>query len=554
MTRKKVRQTALRKGFSFLFTGSVRRVAATIALAAILPAVGIILFVALTDREQSLREAESGAIHLVQDAEEDQEGTAQSVRQFLTALSKNPHLQNEGGCTPAFLADVAATNPLISTLFVVNATGETVTASAPAASESLGDHDYFKRAIATDSFTVGECQIDKASHPVLPFACPLHDAKGAVTGAVCATIDLQRVYQIFVQASLPQDSVLSVTDRNGVCLCRFPAETSAPQPLGLPPALFRAIERSGGQGTALLTGPKGVKRIYAFTQLKLAPDDPPYGTAIVEVPEKTWFAQANSRFTREMLFLPLALAWALITAWILGSRMLNNILEARARRRENADRIIRHNLKSPLASLAYMPALLLNDANLTAGQCEHLTTMQDTILRMLHNIDLSTAVSKMEDQTYHSDMSPFNLAAVVRLVVHESAPFARSRQVGIAALLDQAPLGENASFLLPGERDFCIIMLENLMKNAIEASPPGETVRVSLDSGARTLVLSNKGEVPPAIRSRFFEKYATAGKKWGSGLGAYSAWLIATTMGWDIRLDTSVAGQTAISIRFPRVK
>jgi signal transduction histidine kinase len=73
------------------------------------------------------------------------------------------------------------------------------------------------------------------------------------------------------------------------------------------------------------------------------------------------------------------------------------------------------------------------------------------------------------------------------------------------------------------------------------------------DPGAKVAVC-NQGEVPPEIRDRFFEKYATAGKKQGTGLGTYSAKLIARTHGGDVALDTSEPGFTSVIVSFPAEK
>jgi len=96
-------------------------------------------------------------------------------------------------------------------------------------------------------------------------------------------------------------------------------------------------------------------------------------------------------------------------------------------------------------------------------------------------------------------------------------------------------------------------ILVNLIKNALEALPgPGETtVSISLDGQVR-VDIANPGEVPAEVRDRFFEKYATAGKDAGTGLGTYSARLMARAMGGDVELDCSRPGQTTVSVRFVR--
>jgi len=246
---------------------------------------------------------------------------------------------------------------------------------------------------------------------------------------------------------------------------------------------------------------------------------------------------------------------ALVTAWTLGKRLfgppIDRELKATEQHRENVNRIILHNLKSPLVSLIYLSDMLRNDPDLTGEQREHMAMIGDACRKMSRAVNTSQTLYQIEDQAYQGSMASFNLMAAISLIVEETALNVRKRQVDIAVLLDGRPPDQNASFVLRGERDLCIIMLENLLKNAVEASHPNETVLVTLDRRARTLVIRNKGEVPRAIRDHFFEKYVTAGKKEGTGLGTYCAQLIATALHWNIRLDTSVAGQTSIVVRFP---
>jgi len=78
-------------------------------------------------------------------------------------------------------------------------------------------------------------------------------------------------------------------------------------------------------------------------------------------------------------------------------------------------------------------------------------------------------------------------------------------------------------------------------------------VTVSLSETATlNVAIANAGAVPQSIRSRFFEKYATAGKKDGTGLGTYGARLIAETHGATIAMTTSETRGTVVSIAFPK--
>eukprot|EP01032_Pedospumella_encystans_P038450 gene38450-43558_t len=71
-------------------------------------------------------------------------------------------------------------------------------------------------------------------------------------------------------------------------------------------------------------------------------------------------------------------------------------------------------------------------------------------------------------------------------------------------------------------------LLHNLVKNACEAAPERSRVSATLyaDSPLRIEIV-NKGVIPEPIRERFFDKFVTDGKAGGTGLGTYSARLLA---------------------------
>jgi two-component system sensor histidine kinase/response regulator len=72
-------------------------------------------------------------------------------------------------------------------------------------------------------------------------------------------------------------------------------------------------------------------------------------------------------------------------------------------------------------------------------------------------------------------------------------------------------------------------------------------------SGESAIIrIHNTGSVPVDIRETFFEKYSTSGKPGGTGLGTYSARLIAETLGGDIKLETSDETGTSITIELPK--
>jgi nitrogen-specific signal transduction histidine kinase len=80
----------------------------------------------------------------------------------------------------------------------------------------------------------------------------------------------------------------------------------------------------------------------------------------------------------------------------------------------------------------------------------------------------------------------------------------------------------------------------------------GNTFVVAPGPGSLHVVIDNEDEVPLTMRGRFFDKYATAGKADGTGLGTYSIRHMAAVPGGDAAIATG-DGHTRLTITLPWV-
>jgi signal transduction histidine kinase len=88
-------------------------------------------------------------------------------------------------------------------------------------------------------------------------------------------------------------------------------------------------------------------------------------------------------------------------------------------------------------------------------------------------------------------------------------------------------VGTDAPLAL-GDAMLTYSLLNNLIKNACEAAPERTRVIATLYAGSPLRIeIVNKGAIPEPIRERFFDKFVTDGKSGGTGLGTYSARLLA---------------------------
>lgn len=229
----------------------------------------------------------------------------------------------------------------------------------------------------------------------------------------------------------------------------------------------------------------------------------------------------------------------------------NAALREAIRVREEVERIARHDLKTPLASIASVPRLLREHRAPSPREEELLATVEHAAQRVLSMVNLSLDLYRMEEGSYRPRPAPVDLAHLVRTVARELSGHADSKQVALRLHLPaSAPAAQ-------GEELLCYSILANLMKNAVEAVPDGGTVRVTLSpaqlngAGGLGLSIQNDGVVPQPVRACFFEKYTTHGKAGGSGLGAYSARLMARVQGGELRMATHEAQGTTLTLWLP---
>lgn len=228
-------------------------------------------------------------------------------------------------------------------------------------------------------------------------------------------------------------------------------------------------------------------------------------------------------------------------------------LQEAARLREEVERITRHDLKNPLTMVLSVPQLLLMADNLEDHQREMLGRVEEAGLAMLGMINFSLDLFKMEQGTYAPDPAPVDFAALARRVFRDLGDMADAAGVRFALAVDGRESAGGEGFMAMGEELLCYSMLGNLVRNAVEASSAGDVVAVELSSGDPVrIAVSNPAPVPRDMRGRFFDKYATSGKRQGTGLGTYSARLSARTLGGDVAMRTDDASGTVVTVSLPR--
>ena len=223
-----------------------------------------------------------------------------------------------------------------------------------------------------------------------------------------------------------------------------------------------------------------------------------------------------------------------------------------ARLREDVEHITRHDMKGPLAGVIGLVQALENDDSIGRKQVEQLRMIEETTLQVLDMINLSTELFKIETGRFKLDAKPVRIDDILHRIVEISRATFAEKHLIITIEADVTAGDETLQAL--GDAMFCYSLFQNLIKNACEAAPEKSRVVVTVvDETPLRVIIQNNGAVPGEIRERFFDKFVTYGKQGGTGLGTYSARLLAEAQNGEISLEVSEQkNQTTINVTLPR--
>jgi PAS domain S-box-containing protein len=221
---------------------------------------------------------------------------------------------------------------------------------------------------------------------------------------------------------------------------------------------------------------------------------------------------------------------------------------------EQIARVMRHDLRTPACNAINIARMLREEASLTEAQRHNLLCLfEQSGQNMLDTLNGSLDLYKIETGQYQLEPETFDCLAMVLEISGASTTSAWAADRRQEVLLSGQLPGPDSRCLCLGRPELLRTVLQNLLRNALEASPPGAAVVVDVSSDKDCRIeIRNKGVVPVEMRERFFDKYATLGKASGTGLGTYSAKMMVEAQGGGISMRTSDENnETVVTLRLP---
>jgi signal transduction histidine kinase len=308
---------------------SIRASLIFLVLVAVLPALTIMLVTGYSLRHSAIRNAESAALRQIQSMAFQQEDIVEHARILLATLARAHEVQHlDAPGAQMLLEEMLSRNTSYVALALSDLKGSIIAVSPEDSFANIGQEPYFLECVERGRFAMGPYHPAPGArhHVVMEFAQPVTDREGKALGVLVASFDLSYFGQVFAEAHMPEGSVFTLTDADGMRLTRFPETEKYTWVLDLP-RMVTVMSGEKQEGTFLEKGVDGIRRLYSFKRLSL-PGTPLQGLMIrMGQPEDLALSAARRALAWNVFSLVAATMLAVAAAWFVGEYTILNRLK-----------------------------------------------------------------------------------------------------------------------------------------------------------------------------------------------------------------------------------
>lgn len=285
-----------------------------IVLLAIIPAIGLIYYSAAERKRQISQDIESNALRLSRFLASNLERDLLQGQGFLESVSINVESSSfrPDDCRALF-SRMLGDSSVYSNIGVADGSGKVVCSAAPIPADSgLGKLEWFNKAAMPGSLAVGfdfnGVLSDQAS---INLGRTLSNPRRGQAGwVVFAVMNLDWLDELAEEAHLPAGSAVSVTNRKGDAVARYPdPDKWVGKPY--PQDILAGQWMNEHEGVRFSRGIDGIERLYAFSAV------PGKGNFVVRIGirREEAYALANEALIQQLVALGLVSLLAMMAAW-----------------------------------------------------------------------------------------------------------------------------------------------------------------------------------------------------------------------------------------------
>jgi len=240
-------------------------------------------------------------------------------RHLLLAVARLPELHRHdiAGCR-LYFSHVIKDYPGFSDILAISPEGRVLcNATETSITANVSDRGWFRKTVDRGDFTVGDPVVSRLTgQPVMFLAYPVRDGDGL--GAVVAVaLHMGWVGELVSALSLPMGATVSIIDRAGAIVSRYPeegewVEKSIPKAADILEQLL-----SRGVDAVEAGGIDGVERLYAFAPLIADPGNEYF--VRIGIPVSVAYAAADQIMARNVILFALVALLALAGTYYYGS-------------------------------------------------------------------------------------------------------------------------------------------------------------------------------------------------------------------------------------------
>ncbi len=217
--------------------------------------------------------------------------------------------------------------------------------------------------------------------------------------------------------------------------------------------------------------------------------------------------------------------------------------------------IASHQLRMPATGVKQYIGLLLQGyaGELSDTQLQILQTAYDSNERQLETITDLLNTSRLDAGKVKPHKSSVNIIGLIQQVIAELREKSQARHQKVVFIHGDKPVK-----VYIDER-LMLMVIENLLDNAIKYSPEDKDIDMSLTRNGKTITLRVKDQgfgIPKADQKKLFQKFSRIENQStenisGSGLGLYWAKKIVDLHNGEIRLESSSKKGSVFSVELP---
>jgi PAS domain S-box-containing protein len=301
----------------------IRRKLALLLSIIFLPAFGIIVTSGLLHRSHEIENAKNDSLLLVESLAAQQEQIAASTKVMLGTLAQYHEVRSldSEGCNALF-TEMNNRYPFYSVIMAVTPDGEAFAASIPFKSGgvNLSDRKHVSDVVKTLDFSTGEYITGRVSNKIsINFGYPVFDSNKKLVAILIAGFNLSEYERFILNVHLPVHSAVVITDYKGIRLYRYPISENAVLGMPLTDKTFKHVSGNSERGIFESMNSEGIRKVYAFKQIKLKSDSSPYLYILVGLSKDRIFHEANVQLFWNLSILGIAALIAFFVAWMFGN-------------------------------------------------------------------------------------------------------------------------------------------------------------------------------------------------------------------------------------------